>query len=90
MNQLNEIRKVDIQRNKAFETVKVWLPTSFKHALDRKRLKSLRLDFWFLQENWNYDFLSDNGYEEIGNEIRNDIAEYGNNRIENETEMKEN
>ena len=23
MNQLNEIRKVDIQRNKAFETVKV-------------------------------------------------------------------
>lgn len=134
MNQLNEIRKVDIQRSKAFETVEgmiayiiqathhnAWIIRflsslneleknifyremkklypfvkdeaqfypAFKHALDRKQLKNLRLAFWFLQENCNYDFLSDEGYKEIGNEFRNDIAEYYRSRIENETEIKE-
>lgn len=130
MNQLNEIRKVDIQRSKAFETAEgmiayiiqetrhnAWIIRflsslnekekavfyqemkklypfvkdesqfylAFKHALDRNRLKSLRFDFWLLQENCNYDFLNDDGYEEIGNEFQKDIEEYYSDRIENET-----
>lgn len=60
---------------------------AFKHALDRNRLKSLRFDFWLLQENCNYDFLNDDGYEEIGNEFQKDIEEYYSDRIENETKL---
>ena len=134
MNQLNEMRKVDIQRSKAFETAEgmiayiiqetrhnAWIIRflsslneketavfyqemkklypfvkdesqfylAFKHALDRNRLKSLRFDFWLLQENCNYDFLNDDGYEEIGNEFQKDIEEYYSDRIENETKLKE-
>lgn len=132
MNQLNEIRKVDIQRSKAFETAEgmiayiiqetrhnAWIIRflsslnekektifyqeikklypfvkdesqfylAFKHALDRNRLKKLRFDFWLLQENCNYDFLNDDGYEEIGNEFQKDIEEYYSDRIENETKL---
>lgn len=132
MNQLNEMRKVDIQRSKAFETAEgmiayiiqetrhnAWIIRflsslneketavfyqemkklypfvkdesqfylAFKHALDRNRLKSLRFDFWLLQENCNYDFLNDDGYEEIGNEFQKDIEEYYSDRIENETKL---
>ena len=134
MSQLNEIRKVDIQRSKAFETAEgmiayiiqetrhnAWIIRflsslnekekdvfyqemkklypfvkdesqfylAFKHALDRNRLKKLRFDFWLLQENCNYDFLNDDGYEEIGNEFQKDIEEYYRDRIENETKLKE-
>lgn len=134
MNQLNEIRKVDIQRSRAFETAEgmiayiiqetrhnAWIIRflsslneketavfyqemkklypfvkdesqfylAFKHALDRNRLKKLRFDFWLLQENCNYDFLNDDGYEEIGNEFQKDIEEYYSDRIENETKLKE-
>ena len=132
MNQLNEIRKVEIQRSKAFETAEgmiayiiqetrhnAWIIRflsslnekekavfyqemkklypfvkdesqfylAFKHALDRNRLKKLRFDFWLLQENCNYDFLNDDGYEEIGNEFQKDIEEYYSDRIENETKL---
>lgn len=132
MNQLNEIRKVDIQRSRAFETAEgmiayiiqetrhnAWIIRflsslkekekavfyqemkklypfvkdesqfylAFKHALDRNRLKKLRFDFWLLQENCNYDFLNDDGYEEIGNEFQKDIEEYYSDRIENETKL---
>lgn len=132
MNQLNEMRKVDIQRSKAFETAEgmiayiiqetrhnAWIIRflsslnekektifyqeikklypfvkdesqfylAFKHALDRNRLKKLRFDFWLLQENCNYDFLNDDGYEEIGNEFQKDIEEYYSDRIENETKL---
>ena len=132
MNQLDEMRKVDIQRSKAFETAEgmiayiiqetrhnAWIIRflsslneketavfyqemkklypfvkdesqfylAFKHALDRNRLKSLRFDFWLLQENCNYDFLNDDGYEEIGNEFQKDIEEYYSDRIENETKL---
>lgn len=132
MNQLNEMRKVDIQRSRAFETAEgmiayiiqetrhnAWIIRflsslnekekavfyqemkklypfvkdesqfylAFKHALDRNRLKKLRFDFWLLQENCNYDFLNDDGYEEIGNEFQKDIEEYYSDRIENETKL---
>lgn len=132
MNQLNEMRKVDIQRNRALETAEgmiayiiqetrhnAWIIRflsslnekektifyqemkklypfvkdesqfylAFKHALDRNRLKKLRFDFWLLQENCNYDFLNDDGYEEIGNEFQKDIEEYYSDRIENETKL---
>lgn len=132
MNQLNEIRKVDIQRSKAFETAEgmiayiiqetrhnAWIIRflsslnekektifyqemkklypfvkdesqfylAFKHALDRNKLKKLRFDFWLLQENCNYDFLTDDGYEEIGNEFQKDIEEYYSDRIENEAKL---
>lgn len=132
MNQLNEMRKVDIQRSRAFETAEgmiayiiqetrhnAWISRflsslneketavfyqemkklypfvkdesqfylAFKHALDRNRLKKLRFDFWLLQENCNYDFLNDDGYEEIGNEFQKDIEEYYSDRIENETKL---
>lgn len=132
MNQLNEIRKVEIQRSRAFETAEgmiayiiqetrhnAWIIRflsslkekekavfyqemkklypfvkdesqfylAFKHALDRNRLKKLRFDFWLLQENCNYDFLNDDGYEEIGNEFQKDIEEYYSDRIENETKL---
>lgn len=134
MNQLNEMRKVDIQRSRALETAEgmiayiiqetrhnAWIIRflsslneketavfyqemkklypfvkdesqfylAFKHALDRNRLKKLRFDFWLLQENCNYDFLNDDGYEEIGNEFQKDIEEYYSDRIENETKLKE-
>lgn len=132
MNQLNEMRKVDIQRSRALETAEgmiayiiqetrhnAWIIRflsslnekektifyqemkklypfvkdesqfylAFKHALDRNRLKKLRFDFWLLQENCNYDFLNDDGYEEIGNEFQKDIEEYYSDRIENETKL---
>ncbi len=130
MNQLNGMRKVEINKDEAFKTAEgmiayiiqstshnAWILRflsslnekekeifyremkkiypfvedesqfyyAFKHALDKENLDNLRFDFWLLQENCSYDFLSNKGYEQIANEYHDEIVEYYDERIENET-----
>lgn len=44
--------------------------------MNKKQLKILRVNFWGLDIMENYDFLSQEGYDSIYKDFRNETAEY--------------
>lgn len=49
---------------------------AFRHAVNKKQLKTLRVNFWKLDIMDNYNFLSQKGYDSIYKDFRDETAEY--------------
>ncbi len=73
------------ERDTLFEELSKLLPyvineeqffLAFKHAVNKKKLKTLRVEFWGLDILENYNFLSQEGYDSIHRDFEKETTEY--------------
>lgn len=83
------------ERNILYEELSKLLPyvineenffLGFKHAVNKKELKILRVNFWGLDIMQNYDILSQEGYDSILKDFEKETTEY----VQREMNIKEN